>query len=155
MAFLFGLAAECGASQGDADALAHHFAPWDARTLTDATGHWWCHVVPAGVSRSGIESADDAAAMTALGHELYERLRSAPPLHRFALGGVETDEFRTYAELLEERELQRFPGLVLADPLWDELGRPEGFERFAEGYRWIPYEGERYEPSTGATPRPT
>jgi hypothetical protein len=146
MAFLFGLAAECGASQEDAAALARHFTPWDTRMFTDATGNWWCHVLPAVVSRSGVESAEDASQMTALGHELYERLRSAPPLYRFALAGVETDEFRTFAELLEEDELQRFPGLVLADSLWEELGRPERFARFAPGYRWMPYEGERYEP---------
>jgi hypothetical protein len=150
MALLFGLSAECGPAEADATALAEHFAPWGARTFADPTGNWWCHVVPDGVPTTGIASEQDAAAMTTLGHALYDRLRSAPPSYRYALAGVEADEFRRYAELREEPDPGQFPGLVLADPLWEALGRPDGFVPFAAGYRWIPYAGERFAPVTSA-----
>ena len=80
--------------------------------------------------------------MTAEGHRLYEALRSAPPTYRYALAGVETDGFRLFDELADEVDLTGFPGLVVADELWQAIGRPRSFEPFAPGYRWIPYPGE-------------
>jgi hypothetical protein len=80
--------------------------------------------------------------MTAVGHQLYEQLRSAPPVYRYALVGVETHEFREFEELSDDDDLTVFPGLVLADAVWLELARPPGFDTFSPGYRWIPYLGE-------------
>ena len=47
--------------------------------------------------------------MTELGILLYQRLLSAPSF-RYALVGVEVDEFRTYNELLEDLPNLAFPG---------------------------------------------
>jgi hypothetical protein len=51
--------------------------------------------------------------MTELGMLLYKHLRIAPPF-RYALVGVEVDEFRTYSELIEDLPNLSIPGLVLA-----------------------------------------
>lgn len=149
MAWVFALNAECGPNESDASRLLRHFESWPSVTwrctaAPDRLGNWWCTVAPAGMSESGVRSAHDAALMTAEGHRLYECLRSAPPTYRYALTGVETDGFRLFDELVDDVGLARLPGLVLADELWEAVGRPEAFELFAPGYRWIPYEGETH-----------
>lgn len=144
MAIVFGLAVECGASESTSVTLAQHFAQWPTRLFADRTGAWWCHVVPEGLGASGIGSASEAAAMTQAGYELYDRLRTAPPRFRYALAGVETDEFRTYSELEDERDLDPFAGLVLTNALWEHAGRPSAFVPFSPGYRWMPYRGESF-----------
>lgn len=86
--------------------------------------------------------------MTAAGHQLYDLLRTAPPVYRYALAGVETDEFRTYDELAADwAALTIFPGLVISDDIWAAAGRPPEFGAFAPGYRWIPYNGESFTPT--------
>jgi hypothetical protein len=54
--------------------------------------------------------------MTELGIFLYHTLRLAPSF-RYALVGVEVDEFRTYSELTEDLSKLSLPGLVLAKEL--------------------------------------
>jgi hypothetical protein len=132
MAWVFSLSAECE-READATALAAHFAG-DPTSVAGSGGGWWCIVMPAGVRH------DDEAAQREHAPRLYERLRSAPPRYRYALAGVEVDEFRSYSELLDEdRALAPgFPGLVLAEPLWKRLGEPAGFEAFSPGYVWAP-----------------
>ncbi len=83
--------------------------------------------------------------MTELGILLYQRLQTAPPF-RYALVGVEVDEFRTYNELLSEAPAPNFPGLVLAEMVWQSLGALPLFSPFSPGYVWQPYEGETYKP---------
>ncbi|WP_448571022.1 hypothetical protein [Trichothermofontia sp.] len=85
--------------------------------------------------------------MTELGILLYQRLQFAPPF-RYALVGVEVDEFRTYRELISETTLPSFPGLVLAETVWRSLGGSTVFRPFSPGYVWQPYEGEVYKPLT-------
>ncbi|MEV6905561.1 hypothetical protein [Amycolatopsis sp. NPDC051071] len=83
--------------------------------------------------------------MTAVGHLLYERLRSAPPLYRYALAGVETDLFRTYDDFFQRNEdLSIFPGLVVREEIWSGTGESAVFVPFGPGYRWMPYPGEVY-----------
>ena len=142
MAWIFGLSAECGAAEASAAALAAHFAAWPAGAYADDGGNWWCSVVPGGLSRTGIGSEADASAMTSAGEAVYEQLRSAPAVYRYALVGVEVDDFRSYGELVTDEDLTRFPGLVLSDDTWVACGRPPTFVPFAPGYRWIPYAGE-------------
>lgn len=133
MAWIFSLSAECE-HEADAAALAAHFADDPTGVSEDPCGGWWCGVAPPGVDY------DDEAAQRDHTARLYEHLRSAPPRYRYALAGVEVDEFRRYDELLEEDlELApTFPGLVLAEPLWRRLGEPAGFEAFSPGYVWAP-----------------
>ncbi|NES20009.1 MAG: hypothetical protein F6K41_14020 [Symploca sp. SIO3E6] len=49
---------------------------------------------------------------------------------RYALVGLEVDEFRTYSELLEESSTLSFPGLVLAQTTWQAMGLSPGFRLF-------------------------
>lgn len=94
--------------------------------------------------QTGIDSPFNAYLMTHLGLAFYQRLKTAPSF-RYALVGVEVDEFRTYNELLEEEDLD-FPGLVLSESLWQEMGSSPVFQPFSSGYVWKPYEGEVYKP---------
>jgi hypothetical protein len=145
VAWIFGLSAECGTAKAAAAALAGHFASWPAGVIADRHANWWCSVTPGGLSRTGIGSEADASAMTRAGETLYQRLRSAPAVYRYALVGVEVDDFRSYDELVADEDLTRFPGLVLSDDTWAACGRPSAFVPFTPGYRWIPYAGEHYE----------
>ncbi|WP_410675720.1 hypothetical protein [Amycolatopsis sp. cmx-4-68] len=144
MAWIFALNAECGERETHARDLARHFDGRPARVFSDGAG-WWCGVAPEDPSGKGIESAEDATAMTAAARQLYWLLRTAPPVYRYALAGVETDGFRTYAELMAEDDLTIFPGLVVSEDIWTATGQRAEFSSFAPGYRWLPYRGERFE----------
>ncbi len=39
-----------------------------------------------------------------------------------------------------------FPGLVIAENIWQELGSSKMFRAFSLGYVWKTYEGEVYKP---------
>ncbi|HAX76679.1 MAG TPA: hypothetical protein DCY88_12760 [Cyanobacteria bacterium UBA11372] len=159
MAWIFSLSAECGSNQDDAESFAKHFheVSWQlsngveskcsAETFEDSEDNWWTRVCPGSISQVGIQTPEDAYQMTELGIYLYKYLQSAPRF-RYALVGVEVDEFRTYSELLTPpHELNVYsPGLVLAETLWQLIGCPMSFRFFASGYVWKPYEGEVYKP---------
>jgi hypothetical protein len=116
-----------------------------AEVFQDLDANWWCRVFPSGISEVGINTPETAYLMTELGILLYQRLRSAPTF-RYALVGVEVDEFRTYSELLEESLNVAFPGLVMAETVWQAMGSSPAFRSFTFGYVWKLYEGEVYKP---------
>ena len=157
MAWLFSLSAECGVEQATAEQFAHHFdrISWvlsnggqsQSRSgiFQDIEQNWWCRIYPSSISEQGIDAPETAYLMTELGLLLYQHLRSAP-VFRYALVGVEVDEFRTYSELLTDSSTLAFPGLVLANPVWQTVGSPPVFRAFSPGYVWQPYEGEVYKP---------
>jgi hypothetical protein len=146
MAWIFALNAECGGRETHARDLARHFQGFPSRIFS-AGGGWWCGIAPEDLGEKGIESAEDATAMTAAARRLYWLLRTAPPVYRYALAGAETAGFRTYDELMAERDLTRFPGLVVSEDIWSATGKRAAFSDFAPGYRWIPYRGEAYHPA--------
>jgi hypothetical protein len=157
MAWAFSLSAECGTEQTSAEQFAQHFDAvvlelsdgsqfkCHASIFQDIEENWWCQVCPNGVSEVGIDAPDIAYLMTELGLFLYQRLRFAPPF-RYALVGLEVDEFRTYSELSTASPASSFPGLVLAETIWRSLGASSIFQPFSLGYVWNPYEGEVYKP---------
>jgi hypothetical protein len=157
MAWTFTLSAECGVEQAGAEQFAQHFheISWilsngkqsQCRTsiFQDIEENWWCRVCPSDISKIGTDTPESAYLMTELGILLYQRLQSAPPF-RYALVGVEVDEFRTYSELIEESSNVAFPGLVLAETVWQAIGSSSAFRPFSPGYVWKPYEGEVYKP---------
>lgn len=159
MAWVFSLSAECGAEKIAAERFSQHFdgliftlsnsiqAQCKATLFQDLEDNWWCRVSPENVSELGVDSPDVAYTMTELGILLYQRLRSAPAF-RYALVGVEVDEFRTYHELISEIPETRFPGLVLTESIEQEWGSSATFYPFRSGYLWQPYEGEIYRPLT-------
>lgn len=157
MAWTFTLSAECGVEQAKAERFAQHFnqISWvlsngkqsQCRTsiFQDIEENWWCRVCPSSISEIGTDTAESAYLMTELGILLYQRLQSAP-LFRYALVGVEVDEFRTYSELIEESSTLAFPGLVLAETVWQAVGSSSSFRPFSSRYVWKFYEGEVYKP---------
>lgn len=159
MTWTFSLSAECG-NKLAAEQFSNHFdrVSWvlssgkssqcSTGIFQDTEENWWCRVSPTTASEVGIDTPETAYQMTELGISLYQHLRSAPPF-RYALVGVEVDEFRTYGELLEESVLV-FPGLVLAEKIWQLVGSPAAFRSFSQGYVWKPYEGEVYKPLMGS-----
>ena len=157
MAWIFSLSAECGSDESDAHQFAQHFEgiSWllsngrhcecRAGIFQDIEENWWCRVSPNNLSEVGIDSPESAYLMTELGILLYQSLQFAP-IFRYALVGVEVDEFRTYSELIEESFNLSIPGLVLAKSLERELGILPVFRSFGSGYVWQPYAGEVYNP---------
>ncbi|GET37244.1 hypothetical protein [Microseira wollei] len=157
MAWIFSLSAECGDQQAAAAQFSQHFdniswtisngsqAQCSAEIFQDIEENWWCRVCPSNISKVGVDTPETAYLMTELGILLYQRLQSAPTF-RYALVGVEVDEFRTYSELLEESSNLAVPGLVLAETVWQAVGSPPAFRRFSSAYVWKPYEGEVYRP---------
>lgn len=157
MAWIFSLSAECGQEEAVAEQFASHFnelslplsngsqSHCSAGVFQDSEDNWWCRVCPSGISQIGIDTPETAYIMTELGLLIYQNLRAAPPF-RYALVGVEVDEFRSYSELLEDAAALTLPGLVLAQSVWQAVGSPPAFHPFSLGYVWQPYEGEVYKP---------
>ena len=159
MAWTFSLSAECGTEQVAAEQFARHFdgLSWvisngiqsqcHTAVFQDIEGNWWCQARPSGISEMGVDRSDVAYQMTELGILLYQRLQSAPRF-RYALVGVEVDEFRTFSELMSEATIHSFPGLVLDKKVGEIFGASASFRPFSPGYVWYPYEGEVYKPLT-------
>jgi len=157
MAWKFSLSAECGSDELKAKLFAQYFegVTWtlsnggqcQCRTASfqDIDENWWCRVCPNNISEIGIESPESAYLMTELGILFYQHLRFAPEF-RYALVGVEVDEFRTYSELLEDFSELSIPGLVLAIEVGQEMELSSAYRSFSPGYVWLPYEGEIYNP---------
>ena len=157
MAWVFGLSAECGTKKILAEQFAQHFNDTHlilsngdkpqciTRIFQDIDGNWWCSICPNHLSKIGIETPESAYLMTESGLLLYKMLRSAPPF-RYALVGVEVDEFRTYEELTEDSSNLSFPGIILSDRIYQLFDAPPILKRFSLGYVWQPYKGEIYEP---------
>src|SRR5205823_3796650 len=123
MALLFSLSAECGAKQESAELVASHFEGCSVIVADGAAfpcnpyvwtveNAWWASVFLDGVTKSGIRDERDARELTEIGFQLYDRLRSAPSF-RYALVGVEVDEFRYFEELDDDVVNLDFNGLVL------------------------------------------
>ncbi|TAE60883.1 MAG: hypothetical protein EAZ76_18390 [Nostocales cyanobacterium] len=164
MAWIFSLSAECG-DKTSAEILALHFeTQWtgiryiintkfqlSVDTFQDIENNWWCRVCSDNISSVGIDSPESANLMTELGFSLYDDLSLFSKLphtkFRYALVGVEVDEFRTYSELIEDLPNLSIPGLVLSTELTQGLETLSGFQEFSSGYIWQPYKGEVYHTS--------
>lgn len=70
---------------------------------------------------------------------LYHCLQSIPYVYRYALVGLEVYEFRTYSELIEEKNINSFKGLVVSNSLKDLLHiNNKEWKVFNDGYLWLP-----------------
>lgn len=159
MALIFSLSAECGSQPETARNFANYFnkISWQlsndihsqcrAEIFQDSEDNCWTRVCPSGISQVGITTPEDAYYLTEIGILLYQHLQSAPSF-RYALVGVEVDEFLTYSELITATNPQDIdlPGLVLSEAIWQLINRPPGFRKFAPGYIWKLYEGEAFKP---------
>lgn len=157
MAWIFSLSAECGADKSNARKFAEHFEGFSllmsngrqsqcrADLFQDIEKNWWCRVSPNSLSEIGIDSPESAYLMTELGILLYQSLRFAQTF-RYALVGVEVDEFMTYSELIEAISSLSIAGLVLTKSIQQNLGTLSAFRTFSPNYIWQPYAGEIYNP---------
>ena len=154
MASIFELAIETGPAEAASLAVAQHFENFQVelgsnkylsvcRTAqwTDSDKNCWCSIIPSGASRTGgigdvITSKQD---LFELASSLYNRLRSAPSF-RYAVCGFDVTPFDSYSRLIAAKGClhQYFNGLVLANWLWAELGKPSGYEVFSSSARWTP-----------------
>ncbi|WP_242541274.1 hypothetical protein [Phormidium pseudopriestleyi] len=116
----------------------------------DMEKNWWCRVCANNLSEVGITTPESAYMMTELGILFYQILRLTASF-RYALVGVEVDEFRTYSELMEDLPDLSIPGLVLAQNLTEGVETMPGFKPFNSTHIWQPYEGETYTPLKVAT----
>jgi hypothetical protein len=157
MAWIFSLSAECGSEDQNVNKFAQYFdglvltfanhrqCKCRAEAFQDIEENWWCRVLPSNISEIGIDSPESAYSMTELGILMYQSLKFAPTF-RYALVGVEVDEFRTYSELIEDLPNLAISGLVLAKSIPQELEILPSFQPFSPNYVWQPYAGETYNP---------
>lgn len=161
MAWIFSLSAECGSDESSAKKFAQYFQqspiellwsfldfnlyPCRVDTFQDIENNWWCRVSPNHISEMGIDSPNNPYLMEQLVRSLYSSLEFAPPF-RYALVGVEVDEFRTYSELIEDLPNLSIPGLVLSTELTQGLETLSGFQEFSSGYIWQPYPDQMVSP---------
>ena len=93
----------------------------------------------------GASNEAEAQLLTSVGKVLYSRLAKAHP-YRFAAVGVEVCAWISVKELTErlreEPVVTGLSGLVLARQVWEDVGKPGGFELFGDGDVWIPWAGE-------------
>ena len=150
------LAAECGDDQQAAAKFAQHFdgqtfqvAGEDPFETVISSGpdlgeldRWWAVVCPSGLARNGGGTSAEWARMTRVGNLLYDRLRSAPPVYRYAVAGLETYDWRTAEDLGEILLHPSVHGLVLSEQLWQSYNSLSQYIQFEAGYRWRPYLGE-------------
>lgn len=53
---------------------------------------------------------------------------------RYCLAGLETDEFRSYSELLPDIEGFDFGGLIVSNGIYEIAGKPAGYQEQINGY---------------------
>ena len=110
MAWVFGIATECGPDPQAAEALAAYFERAHdlppglrSRTFRDTEGNYWAHVWwpdMAPEARPGEKERLETLALSALPFP-------------YCLAGVETDEFGHYSKLLEDIGRHCFGGLIV------------------------------------------
>jgi hypothetical protein len=162
MAWTFALSAECGPHRDSAESFKRHFdgAQWTlsdgvtSRCMNamhiDESGNRWAIICPSGVSKGGVNSHQSARQLSEVGTLLYAVLRTAPEF-RYAAVGAESDEFMYFHNIGTDLVTQPISGLVICNLIWERLERPDIFVPFAQGYRWVPYEGEGF--NVGASSR--
>ena len=157
MGLLFSLFAEVGSNELDAENFCQHFnnvsyilsdqqeIVYQASFYQDPVNYsknLHCVVCPRKKNEQDIDCIDvfqDHQIMYEITPLLYEHLRTAPKF-RFALVGVEVDDWQTYEELIEDIEDPiHVEGLVLSQTTWKELRYPDSFSKFTDQYVWIPY----------------
>ncbi len=100
-----------------------------------------------GISQTGMHSQKDCEEMTQIGFEFYEHLRKVPTF-RYALCGIEVDEWREMSELEEDPDdILLIKGFVIRKDLYNLLGSPGEMIPFTTNYVWTPYEGEVWDPT--------
>ena len=147
MTLVYSLSIECGPERTSADAIVRHFessnvalasevSPWFRDVHFDAEG-WWVLVHCRRLAFRGEPSPEEHQRIVKATQALYLHLKSAPRF-RYALAGIEVDEFRRRSRLDQDLVTMDFSGVVVDETIWTELGKPTNFVPFAPGYYWRP-----------------
>lgn len=164
MAYLFGLAIECGHNPEQAASIERYFQGYQVILKNTQPVTFTCQqhkqlssiyppkywvFVFVNEYKSGAATKEIAERLTEIGHSMQNRLRSAPPF-RFAITGVEPLEAISYEdiiEILQKQELLNYndQGLIISEDLVSNIHQIKGnkLHNFTSGYLWIPYHGER------------
>ena len=153
MAWVFELAVECGSERYVAAALKGHFenlsfdlkegsdGPYSIlpqAITTDEEQNWWQSAICTLNGSNVVRHSEDSSVLQKLASVFYDRLRSAQA-YRFALVGVEANQFSTFTGLKTLVTHTGLNGLVLRKDVYDLFNKPTGFECFARDYVWRPY----------------
>lgn len=120
-------------------------------------GEWYVGFAPESNTKSDLlwksgeaSSAEQARQMTAVGNELFERLRRVSEPFVFAVVGVECSEWMTSQDIVtviwDPAFMTDSGGLVVSQSVWEHSEQPKHFVPFYDGYYWIPWQGEKYPP---------
>ena len=162
MAIIFELSALChSAAERDAfathiDGFAHELRTtgktirWQARSDTTYSPFAVTGYAPS-LSNRGVRTVVDALEVTEAGLRFYDRLRTAPRF-RCAIvgwdsGNIPPDEIVEW--LTDDDGSEGWclgPPYVIDAALYGEIGRPQRYRPFCDGYWWEPYRGEQYRP---------
>jgi hypothetical protein len=130
MAYTYSLSIECE-YKSHTETLSNYFSklPYvlSIGTWEDKEGNFWCVIVPDMTSHTDKE-------LTPI---LYKYLKTAPSVYRYALIGLEVDEFRELNELMKKNSLSIFPGLIINERLGKEFN--DTLEAFSDGYLRVPF----------------
>lgn len=133
MVQLYSLSIECG-SRESAEQVSDSVKPVpfiECVNYPDQESNWWSVIT--------IDS-DLGYYELQLNIILYHILHSIPYVYRYALVGLEVDEFKKYNELIEEKDIKSFKGLVVNNSLKDLLHiNNEEWQVFNEDYVWLPF----------------
>lgn len=99
-------------------------------------------ITPKGISTTGIDTKEQCVEMSELGFKLYEILRTAPEF-RFALVGIEVDDFVEFKDLVKEPTINlNWKGLVINNSIKNSSELYPNYKKFSPTHCWMPYEGE-------------
>ncbi|WP_109830289.1 hypothetical protein [Reichenbachiella versicolor] len=125
--------------------LNHGSINWNGKEyqLQSFTATDGCAITPNGTSTTGIDTKEQCIEMSELGLKLYDILKSAPDF-RFALVGVEVDDFVEFNDLINEPEINLDrTGLVINRLIKHSSELYSNYEQFNETHYWTPYDGEQ------------
>jgi hypothetical protein len=115
----------------------------------EVDGEWWCHILPEGVTCSGIANVIEAERANQFCNVMYGMLRNDAHFD-FAIAAVECSEFRSMKEMKEELEEMKtqdsnLDGLVVNKGLLKLHEVEHKFEPFSKTHMWIPKKPEVWE----------
>ncbi|MGL5874567.1 MAG: hypothetical protein ACRC2R_19735 [Xenococcaceae cyanobacterium] len=153
MGWFYFFVAEIGSNLKEAENFAQHFNGFsltlsDGRQFSCASGYrgeydnlnnFWATVLPKKPNGENLDIWEDCQEMIEISYLLYEHLRTAPTF-RYALAGIEVEEFLTYEELIADGTPAEYNGLVISEDIWKKTDSYQKFVSFSPGYLWIPFQ---------------
>jgi len=138
MTLIFSLSIECGAlgTEGVSQYFQGKGGRYKVNTFQDEESNPWVMILDAALYSNYYRGPKDF--FEVLTSKYYQDLKKIS-FFRYAIVGLEVDEFRTYNELIEDLPTWEYPGLVISNQMVKEIkGVESKFERFNSSHMWIP-----------------